>query len=34
MTAEMERLRERLQIGWQPRSDEIDMRIHQRRLYG
>ncbi len=27
MRPEMERLLERLQSGWQPRSDEIDMRI-------
>jgi hypothetical protein len=26
------RLLERLQTGWQPRPDEIDMRIRQRRL--
>ncbi|MGY0571909.1 hypothetical protein ACTGJ9_013305 [Bradyrhizobium sp. RDM12] len=33
MTPEMERLLERLQTGWQPRDDEIDMRIGQRRLF-
>ena len=27
------RLLERLQTGWQPHSDEIDMRIRQRRLF-
>ncbi|MCK1315408.1 hypothetical protein [Bradyrhizobium sp. 23] len=32
MTPEMERLRERLQTGWQPKPDEIDMRIRQRRI--
>lgn len=32
MTPEMERLLERLQTGWQPRDDEIDMRIRQRML--
>lgn len=32
MKPEMERLLERLQTGWQPKSDEIDMRIAQRRL--
>ncbi|MGY2938521.1 hypothetical protein ACVWZ6_008123 [Bradyrhizobium sp. GM6.1] len=33
MTPEMERLLERLQTGWQPHADEIDMRIRQRRLF-
>ncbi|MHC2576440.1 hypothetical protein ACVI1J_001851 [Bradyrhizobium diazoefficiens] len=33
MTPEMQRLLERLQTGWRPRSDEIDMRISQRRLF-
>ncbi|MCS3893298.1 hypothetical protein M2171_002431 [Bradyrhizobium japonicum USDA 38] len=32
MTPEMERLLERLQSGWQPQNDEIDMRIRQHRL--
>jgi hypothetical protein len=26
-------LLERLQTGWQPRADEIDMRIRQRRIF-
>lgn len=32
MTPQMERLLERLQTGWQPLPDEIDMRIPQRGL--
>ncbi|SDJ74291.1 hypothetical protein SAMN05216338_106318 [Bradyrhizobium sp. Rc2d] len=32
MTPQMERLLERLQSGWKPRRDEIDMRIPQREL--
>lgn len=32
MTHEMERLLERLQTGWRPRPDEIDMRIPQRTM--
>ncbi|MCS3727370.1 hypothetical protein [Bradyrhizobium betae] len=33
MTPEMERLLERMQTGWRPRRDEIDMRIRQRTLF-
>lgn len=32
MTHEMERLLERLQTGWRPKNDEIDMRIRQLRM--
>lgn len=33
MRAEVERLLERLQTGWRPRPDEIDMRIRQRKIF-
>lgn len=33
MTPEMERLLERLQTGWRPKGDEIDMRVRQHRIF-
>ncbi|MBB4377328.1 hypothetical protein [Bradyrhizobium sp. SBR1B] len=33
MKPEMERLLERLQTGWRPLPDEIDMRVRQHRIF-